>query len=99
MSLQLLSEHACFGGVQRLYQHDSAVIGLPMKFGIYLPPQARTEKVPVLFFHTGGHDDYHMPTDDPEKIDIPSAIGILDIHIQLIEKAMKRPKLVYTEVK
>ncbi|AEI49111.1 M20/M25/M40 family metallo-hydrolase [Runella slithyformis] len=57
------------------------------------------KKVPVLFFHTGGHDDYHMPTDDAEKIDIPSAIGILDIHIQLIENAMKRPKLVYTEVK
>ncbi|AXE18480.1 peptidase M28 [Runella rosea] len=57
------------------------------------------KKVPVLFFHTGGHDDYHMPSDDPEKIDIPSAVGILDIHIQLIENAMKRPKLVYTEVK
>lgn len=53
MSLQLLSEHACFGGVQRFYQHDSAVIGLPMKFGIYLPPQARTEKVPVLFYLAG----------------------------------------------
>lgn len=53
MSLQLLGEHACFGGVQRFYQHDSAVIGLPMKFGIYLPPQARTEKVPVLFYLAG----------------------------------------------
>ncbi|WP_428656343.1 M20/M25/M40 family metallo-hydrolase [Runella sp.] len=57
------------------------------------------KKVPVLFFHTGGHDDYHMPTDDPEKIDIASEIGILEIHIKLIDKAMKLPKLMYTEVK
>ncbi|MFN8344881.1 MAG: M20/M25/M40 family metallo-hydrolase [Spirosomataceae bacterium] len=57
------------------------------------------KKVPVLFFHTGGHDDYHMPTDDVDKIDIPAAIGILKIHIQLIENAMKLPKLGFTEVK
>lgn len=56
------------------------------------------KKIPVLFFHTGGHDDYHFPTDDPEKIDIPSEIGILNIHIKLIENAMKRPKLAFTEV-
>ncbi len=57
------------------------------------------KKVPVLFFHTGGHDDYHMPTDDVEKIDIASEIGILEIHLKLIENAMKLPKLVFTEVK
>ena len=37
---ELLGEHACFGGVQRFYKHDSAAIGLPMKFSVYLPPQA-----------------------------------------------------------
>lgn len=39
-TLELLSEHACFGGVQRFYRHASAVIGLPMRFSVYLPPQA-----------------------------------------------------------
>lgn len=54
-SLQLLSEHACFGGVQRFYQHDAQAIGLPMKLGVYLPPQALTHKepVPVLFYLAG----------------------------------------------
>lgn len=53
-SLQLLSEHACFGGVQRFYQHESREIGLPMKLGVYLPPQAQEqEKVPVLFYLAG----------------------------------------------
>lgn len=57
------------------------------------------KQIPVLFFHTGGHDDYHKPGDDPEKIDTASEAGILNIEIQLIEQAMKLPKLKFTEVK
>lgn len=56
------------------------------------------KNIPVLFFHTGGHDDYHKPTDDPEKIDYKAAAGILNIQIQLIEQAMKLPKLKFTTV-
>ena len=56
-SLTLLSEHACFGGVQRFYQHDSAEIGLPMRFSVYLPPQSKIDaaggKVPALLFLAG----------------------------------------------
>jgi S-formylglutathione hydrolase len=48
-----LSEHACFGGVQGFYQHDSRVIGLPMRFGVYRPPQARHRPVPVLYYLAG----------------------------------------------
>jgi S-formylglutathione hydrolase len=39
MSLELLSEHGSFGGVQRFYRHAAAEIGLPMRFALYLPPQ------------------------------------------------------------
>jgi S-formylglutathione hydrolase len=56
MTLELISEHACFGGVQRFYRHASATIGLPMQFGVYLPPQALAgdgAKVPVLFYLAG----------------------------------------------
>jgi S-formylglutathione hydrolase len=55
MTLELISEHACFGGVQRFYRHASGAIGLPMQFGIYLPPQALQPeaKVPVLFYLAG----------------------------------------------
>ncbi|RYY82557.1 MAG: S-formylglutathione hydrolase [Comamonadaceae bacterium] len=51
--LQVLSEHACHGGTQGFYQHDSAGIGLPMRFGVYTPPQARAGRVPVLMFLAG----------------------------------------------
>ena len=51
---ELLSEHACFGGLQRFYQHDSREIGLPMKFSVFLPPQAAAgEKVPTLIYLAG----------------------------------------------
>ncbi|MBH1987510.1 MAG: S-formylglutathione hydrolase [Burkholderiales bacterium] len=54
-TLELLSEHACFGGVQRFYRHASGAIGLPMQFGVYLPPQALLPdaQVPVLFYLAG----------------------------------------------
>ncbi|MHB1675919.1 MAG: S-formylglutathione hydrolase [Sulfuriferula sp.] len=51
--LELISEHACFGGVQRFYSHLSAQIGLTMRFSVFLPPQARINKVPALFFLAG----------------------------------------------
>jgi len=53
---KLLTEHSCFGGVQRFYRHDSREIGLPMRFGLYLPPQAldaNSAPVPLLMFLAG----------------------------------------------
>jgi S-formylglutathione hydrolase len=54
---QLLGEHACFGGVQRFYQHASSTIGLPMKFAVFLPPQAAIDAaggtVPALVYLAG----------------------------------------------
>jgi S-formylglutathione hydrolase len=52
--LELLSEHGCFGGVQRFYQHKAREIGLPMRFALFLPPQALAGKtVPLLTFLAG----------------------------------------------
>lgn len=54
MTIQILSEHACFGGVQRFCQHASAEIGLTMKFSVYLPPQALAgARVPALLYLAG----------------------------------------------
>nr|WP_314542983.1 S-formylglutathione hydrolase [uncultured Massilia sp.] len=50
---ELLSEHACFGGVQRFYKFDSSAIGLPMRFSVYLPPGAEGKRLPVLFYLAG----------------------------------------------
>jgi S-formylglutathione hydrolase len=52
-NLELLSEHACFGGVQRFYKHPSTEIGLPMRFGVFLPAQASVAKVPAVVYLAG----------------------------------------------
>ncbi len=50
---ETLSEHGCFGGVQGFYRHDSAAIGLPMRLGVYRPPQAAQGPVPALIYLAG----------------------------------------------
>lgn len=49
--------------------------------------------IPVLFFHTGGHDDYHKPTDDPEKVDYVSLKGILELEKDIIEGSYSIKKM------
>ena len=50
---ELLSEHGCFGGRQMFLRHPSAVIGLPMRYALYLPPQAASGPVPLLVYLAG----------------------------------------------
>jgi S-formylglutathione hydrolase len=52
-AITLISEHACYGGAQRFYRHESRETRGPMKFSAYLPPQARSGQVPVLYFLSG----------------------------------------------
>lgn len=51
--LELLSEHACFGGLQRFYRHDSRAIGLPMRFSVFIPPAPDGARLPALFYLAG----------------------------------------------
>ncbi|WP_250508614.1 S-formylglutathione hydrolase [Caballeronia sp. GACF4] len=51
--LELVEEHRCFDGVQHIYRHQSDVIGLPMRFSVFLPAQAAHSRVPALFYLAG----------------------------------------------
>lgn len=51
--MRVVSESRCFGGVQGVYVHPSAACGVEMTFGLFLPPQARTGPVPVLWYLSG----------------------------------------------
>ena len=53
MTFEVLAEHACFGGVQGYYKHASTVVGLPMRFGVYRPPQTSQGPRPVLVYLAG----------------------------------------------
>lgn len=52
-TIEVISEHACFGGVQGFYRHASTSIGLPMQFSVFKPPQAKAGPVPALFYLAG----------------------------------------------
>ncbi|MDR5749086.1 S-formylglutathione hydrolase [Caballeronia sp. LZ029] len=51
--MERIEHHASFNGWQDVYQHESATLGCTMKVGVYLPPQAQHEKVPVLYWLSG----------------------------------------------
>jgi S-formylglutathione hydrolase len=51
--VEVLAEHSCFGGVQGFYRHASRECGGPMRFGVFLPPQAKRARVPQLFYLAG----------------------------------------------
>jgi S-formylglutathione hydrolase len=51
--LRLASEHRCFEGTVAYYRHDSVVCGGEMRFAVFLPPQAKAGKVPVLYYLSG----------------------------------------------
>lgn len=53
MSLEKIGSNTCFGGQQLQYTHDSSVLGCNMRFSIFLPPQAETKKVPVIYWLSG----------------------------------------------
>ncbi len=53
MTIQRIEHRACFGGWQDVYEHASRTLGCTMRFAVYLPPQAGTQKLPVLYWLSG----------------------------------------------
>jgi len=51
--LTQVSCNKIFGGQQKVYSHESNETQCKMTFGIYLPPQAESEKVPVIYWLSG----------------------------------------------
>ena len=52
-SLQLKSEYCCFDGTVAYYSHQSASCNSNMNFAVYLPPQAKSQPVPILYYLSG----------------------------------------------
>ncbi len=51
--MKTLSENRSFGGVQGVYSHASAATGTDMTFALFLPEEAATGPVPLLWFLSG----------------------------------------------
>ena len=55
--------------------------------------------IPVLFFFTGLHTDYHKPSDDADKINYTGMVQIIRFIQQLIENDKTSQKLVFTKTR
>lgn len=53
MSLTEVSKWKSFGGTLSVHDHDSAITGTSMRFGVYVPPQAADGPCPVLWYLSG----------------------------------------------
>ena len=72
---------------------DSSGIGPSDHTSFYL------KEIPVLFFFTGTHTDYHKPGDDVEKINLLGQYRILQYIMDLLSKTNKGDKLTFLKTK
>jgi hypothetical protein len=56
-------------------------------------------KIPVLFFHTGSHEDYHKPGDDIEKINFAGLKNIISYVEKIIHSLANESQLTFTPTK
>ncbi len=54
------------------------------------------KNIPVLFFFTGLHTDYHKPSDDHDKVNYTGQTRIVNYIRELIEKSAASGKLTFT---
>lgn len=55
--------------------------------------------IPVLFFFTGVHGDYHKPTDDADKINYSGETKIIQYILSVINKTKEIDNLVFTKTR
>lgn len=72
---------------------DSSGIGPSDHTSFYL------KEIPVLFFFTGTHADYHKPTDDLEKINYTGTFRIVKYIYDVIKKTDGTEKLAYLKTR
>ena len=51
--METVSENKCFGGTQGVYTHASTATGTDMTFGLFLPEEATSGPVPLLWYLSG----------------------------------------------
>ena len=55
--------------------------------------------IPVLFFFTGLHSDYHKPTDDAPKINYTGELAIVKYIYNVVSSTNELPKLAFTKTR
>jgi len=56
-----------------------------------------SENIPVFYFTTGAHDEYHTPADDADKINYSGQISVLEMVYDLSKILANSPRLAFRE--
>jgi hypothetical protein len=54
--------------------------------------------VPVLFFYTGGHSDYHKPSDTADKLDPVGVARVAAVGARVVDRLASEARPVYAQV-
>jgi len=73
------------------FRVDSAGLGPSDHASFYM------QKMPVMFFFTGLHTDYHKPGDDADKINYPGELKIIKLVRKVIYMAQQQTEIPYRE--
>ncbi|RAJ01533.1 Zn-dependent M28 family amino/carboxypeptidase [Chitinophaga skermanii] len=73
--------------------YDSSGVGPSDHTSFYL------KNIPVLFFFTGSHSDYHKPSDDADKVNYEGQYTIIRTIYNIVDKTSNEPKLAFTKTK
>ncbi len=57
------------------------------------------KNIPVLFFFTGTHPDYHRPEDDADKINYKAELKIVNFIFGLVKSTLSEPKLAFLKTR
>lgn len=55
--------------------------------------------IPVLFFFTGIHPDYHKPEDDADKINYPGELQVVNFIYSIVETEDPKGKIAFTKTR
>ena len=56
------------------------------------------KKIPVLFFWTGYHPDYHKPSDDADKVNYEGLDQVVQLATTVVDELAKQPREQYVSV-
>ena len=90
-------------GLESVVAAAAAELGLHVELG--RSPYAPSDQisfydhgVPVLFFHTGAHEDYHRPTDTWDRINADGLARVTALAERIIDRLAHDPAPVYAKV-
>jgi len=86
------SEHAAYGGRQGFYERESAACAGPMRFSVFLPPQALAgARVPAVYYLAGlTCTEEHLPTKGNAQR-LAAALGVALVACDTSPRAKRYP--------